>query len=410
MSQRIPPFGLAQNSFVFQKQTFFFSEMQNDSIEWVNLLKSMELKDLVFTANVNEVQSMMSSRNSIVDALVAKFKIYEAVFLSMKELRTACQKRGIMETSALTDKERAEILVKSHIYCNQNLLFVPLAGNADHCFFHNYRHSAWLDSEQALSEIKAGPDADCLLTVLITAEKGAAKAPKNAIHEIIASFEKHFDITGNEKEFVQSSVIQTFLADKDITMSKFAFELKKAMQAKGLPYLKKPYKINRKTYNCYFGIKAKAAADLLSSSDGAKSSAVAPISLPTKKFNFQAAEALAAPKSLLVDAPTAMPKAAVEARPEPDKDTAKYKKVNIPKKVKTDVWNTYIGPQIPAHKCLVCLRVLIQNTDFQTGHVISEFNGGGQNIDNLRPICTPCNTAMGTMNMDEFVKRYGYWF
>jgi hypothetical protein len=28
----------------------------------------------------------------------------------------------------------------------------------------------------------------------------------------------------------------------------------------------------------------------------------------------------------------------------------------------------------------------------------------------LRPICTPCNTAMGTMNMDEFVKRYGYWF
>ena len=83
-------------------------------------------------------------------------------------------------------------------------------------------------------------------------------------------------------------------------------------------------------------------------------------------------------------------------------------KVHIPKKVRTDVWNTFIGPSIPIHKCLCCLKTTICMTDFQVGHVVSEHDGGNLNIDNLRPICASCNISMGTTNMKEYVVKYGY--
>lgn len=83
-------------------------------------------------------------------------------------------------------------------------------------------------------------------------------------------------------------------------------------------------------------------------------------------------------------------------------------KVHIPKKVRTDVWNTFIGPSIPIHKCLCCLKTTICMTDFQVGHVVSEHDGGNLNIDNLRPICASCNISMGTTNMKDYVLKYGY--
>ncbi len=88
---------------------------------------------------------------------------------------------------------------------------------------------------------------------------------------------------------------------------------------------------------------------------------------------------------------------------------SKYIKKNIPKQVKTDVWNTHIGDDIMKHKCLCCKKVTIKNTDFVVGHVISEYNGGNLNISNLRPICSSCNYSMGTMNMEDYVKTYGYY-
>ena len=86
------------------------------------------------------------------------------------------------------------------------------------------------------------------------------------------------------------------------------------------------------------------------------------------------------------------------------------KKMAIPKKVKTDVWNTFIGPNINAHKCLCCLKTTITNTDFHVGHVLSEANGGNLNIDNLRPVCASCNYSMGTMSMKDYVIKYGYFY
>jgi 5-methylcytosine-specific restriction endonuclease McrA len=91
------------------------------------------------------------------------------------------------------------------------------------------------------------------------------------------------------------------------------------------------------------------------------------------------------------------------------KEDEKYKKKNIPKCVKTIVWNTYIGEMIPVHLCICCKRSKIKNTDFHVGHVMSEKNGGTLEINNLRPICASCNYSMGSTNMIEFVKKYGYY-
>lgn len=85
------------------------------------------------------------------------------------------------------------------------------------------------------------------------------------------------------------------------------------------------------------------------------------------------------------------------------------KKVKIPSKVRMDVWATYIGEDMAKHKCICCKRVTIKQTDFEVGHVLSEAHGGTLEINNLRPICSVCNKSMGSRNMLDFVKQYGYF-
>jgi 5-methylcytosine-specific restriction endonuclease McrA len=84
------------------------------------------------------------------------------------------------------------------------------------------------------------------------------------------------------------------------------------------------------------------------------------------------------------------------------KEEKKLKKQSIPKNVKTGIWNKYIGDDIIKHKCLCCKTLTITITNFEVGHVISEKDGGTHEINNLRPICSPCNHAMGTENMIDF--------
>jgi hypothetical protein len=90
-------------------------------------------------------------------------------------------------------------------------------------------------------------------------------------------------------------------------------------------------------------------------------------------------------------------------------DGEKRKKQNIPKSVKTHVWDLYIGSHINEHRCICCKKTLIKVTYFDVGHVIAEKNGGTLEISNLRPICSVCNYSMGTENMVDFVKKYGYY-
>lgn len=78
------------------------------------------------------------------------------------------------------------------------------------------------------------------------------------------------------------------------------------------------------------------------------------------------------------------------------------KKKSIPKAIKIQVWNKYIGEEIGKHKCLCCKTRDITQASFHCGHVIAEANGGETTVDNMRPICELCNKSMGTLNMLDF--------
>jgi 5-methylcytosine-specific restriction endonuclease McrA len=85
------------------------------------------------------------------------------------------------------------------------------------------------------------------------------------------------------------------------------------------------------------------------------------------------------------------------------------RKKAIPKHIKTLVWNTHVGVENLEAKCFSCRVEKIDARYFQCGHVIAESKGGDLTIKNLRPICGPCNSSMGTKSMNEFTKEYFGW-
>ena len=82
------------------------------------------------------------------------------------------------------------------------------------------------------------------------------------------------------------------------------------------------------------------------------------------------------------------------------------KKNYIPKKLKIDIWNKYIGEDKRNTKCICCNVTQIDVMDFHAGHIISEKHGGLINIDNIIPICSQCNTSMNSEDMDLYIKNY----
>ena len=85
------------------------------------------------------------------------------------------------------------------------------------------------------------------------------------------------------------------------------------------------------------------------------------------------------------------------------------KKKAIPKHVKTLVWNKYIGADKAKAPCMSCRQADIGIRSFHCGHVVAEAKGGDMTINNLRPICSDCNLAMGTMSMNEFTSQFFGW-
>jgi hypothetical protein len=81
---------------------------------------------------------------------------------------------------------------------------------------------------------------------------------------------------------------------------------------------------------------------------------------------------------------------------------SKPKKRAIPKKVKQEVWKSYIGAEKGIALCTCCETTQIAQMDFHCGHVISEAHGGTITVKNLRPICASCNASMGTTDYDTF--------
>jgi hypothetical protein len=90
----------------------------------------------------------------------------------------------------------------------------------------------------------------------------------------------------------------------------------------------------------------------------------------------------------------------------PTKLIVKRPKRKIPKHVRQQVWNEYIGAELTRYKCTCCNKTLIDISTFEVGHVVAEANGGDETIKNLRPICGGCNRGMGTTDMREFSRKH----
>ena len=78
------------------------------------------------------------------------------------------------------------------------------------------------------------------------------------------------------------------------------------------------------------------------------------------------------------------------------------RKKPVPKALRKKVWEKEIGETIKGN-CYVCSRQL-EFDNFEAGHIVAEANSGETTLDNLKVVCKPCNTSMGTTNLEEFKK------
>jgi hypothetical protein len=74
-------------------------------------------------------------------------------------------------------------------------------------------------------------------------------------------------------------------------------------------------------------------------------------------------------------------------------------KANIPRIIKDKVWITYVGDKANG-QCYVCEKKITMS-NFQAGHIKSEYDGGKISVPNLRPVCKSCNVKTGVFNMDD---------
>ena len=88
------------------------------------------------------------------------------------------------------------------------------------------------------------------------------------------------------------------------------------------------------------------------------------------------------------------------------KSTIKKGRKAIPKQLRKEIWNKYVGEDKGTTNCLVCNREKISQMGFIVGHVLAESQGGKTTIDNLRPICSGCNLSMATRNMLDYTEEY----
>jgi 5-methylcytosine-specific restriction endonuclease McrA len=82
-------------------------------------------------------------------------------------------------------------------------------------------------------------------------------------------------------------------------------------------------------------------------------------------------------------------------------------KVKIPRALREQVWLVHVGPKFQT-KCKVSWCTNSMNAfDFQCGHNIPESKGGKTDVKNLIPICSRCNSSMGSQfTIDEWNNRF----
>lgn len=83
-----------------------------------------------------------------------------------------------------------------------------------------------------------------------------------------------------------------------------------------------------------------------------------------------------------------------------------YHKEPIPHQIRIELWKKHNWIE-PEADCWVGCGDEVTFSTFQSGHVLSERNGGPAILPNLRPICQRCNSSMGRHHMFNFVTVHG---
>jgi hypothetical protein len=81
-------------------------------------------------------------------------------------------------------------------------------------------------------------------------------------------------------------------------------------------------------------------------------------------------------------------------------------RLTIPKSVRGQSWDKWIGSKQGLAPCFCCRINEISKAQFECGHVMPDALGGLPTVENLRPICLPCNRSMGTIDMRQFCRTY----
>ena len=100
---------------------------------------------------------------------------------------------------------------------------------------------------------------------------------------------------------------------------------------------------------------------------------------------------------------------ATEVREELTSVTADYRAVSrrrLPKRVRYDVWDRYIGANKTRGRCYVYSGHEVTYHTFHVGHVRSVARGGSDALSNLRVICACCNSSMGVQDLEEYRRSY----
>ena len=84
----------------------------------------------------------------------------------------------------------------------------------------------------------------------------------------------------------------------------------------------------------------------------------------------------------------------------------KTKRTPMPKAIREQVWEKYIGRTKRVGKCYCCEWRPITESDFEVGHNKAVAKGGKDNVSNLRPICKQCNRSIGTKTIEYYKKKY----
>jgi len=77
----------------------------------------------------------------------------------------------------------------------------------------------------------------------------------------------------------------------------------------------------------------------------------------------------------------------------------------IGKSKRRKVWEKRNMKESMIGKCFVCEKD-IDYDEFECGHVTAAFWGGNQSLNNLEPICGPCNRDMGVENLNEYKRKF----